>query len=764
MAANIRATLQLDTKDAQKGVKGVGTALKALATGAVAKGIFDLGNQFQEITNKLKAVTNSSEETAQAFSSVAAIAKSTRSDLGATADLYFRLTKSAETLNLTQGETARVTELFAKTLKNSGATATEASSAILQFGQAMASGKLAGDEFRSLNETNSDLMDRLAKAMGKPRGELKKLASEGKITAEIIANALLESGDQIDETFGKTSVTLGESLAMIRNEFTILVGKLETQFGLFSKIAGALTLVSENLDIVAAAMAGAFAASVAGMIMNVVKAVRAFRAANQAAAASAVLLQAVTGVGLVKVGVGLAAAGATLAVMNSQFDEQAEKVAEVTDEVDRQVGSTKKLVEESENKADATKEETDAATELARITKRQSEEFKSQLADLRTSSEEFATQLELRRDMLSATEEEKAVLDEIADIEEDRADAIRELNELTTISAEDRLAREGEINSQYDARITKTKEQLALEEKISTEQERRSSMREFAGRLAAMQSQIQFEEELGKKKSAVDREVLELNFKLAQEISQKEFDLKDKFADLLLARQIELAEVNKTISDEEVKRMQALYEEKAQLLAKDSETQMNALSLYILGLRKVREEQNTMSNGLSQSFADFIIMVEDQAAYGKRIFQTMTDGFSSAIVSFVETGKLSFKSLFKSLMVEIIKMQANKIFLALFSPTGMFGDLFAGLFDKGGLIPGGKFGIAGENGPELINGPARVTSTAATADILNGRNNKPTQVTYNINAIDSRSFEARLAENPEYLYNVTQVGARRQPR
>ena len=133
-------------------------------------------------------------------------------------------------------------------------------------------------------------------------------------------------------------------------------------------------------------------------------------------------------------------------------------------------------------------------------------------------------------------------------------------------------------------------------------------------------------------------------------------------------------------------------------------------------------------------------------------------------VKFAETGKLSFKDLFRSLMIEIIKMQANKIFLALFSPTGMFGDLFAGLFDKGGLIPGGKFGIAGENGPELINGPARVTSTAATADILSNSNRRPTQVIYNINAIDSRSFETRLAENPEYLYNITQVGARRQPR
>ena len=760
MAANIRATLQLDTKDAQKGVKGVGTALKALATGAVAKGIFDLGNQFQEITNKLKAVTNSSEATAQAFSSVAAIAKSTRSDLGATADLYFRLTKSAETLNLSQGETARVTELFAKTLKNSGATATEASSAILQFGQAMASGKLAGDEFRSLNETNSDLMDRLAKAMGKPRGELKKLASEGKITAKIIANALLESGDQIDETFGKTSVTLGESLTMIRNEFTILVGKLETQFGLFSKIAGALTLVSENLDIVASAMAGAFAASVAGMIMNVVKAVRAFRAANQAAAASAVLLQAVTGVGLVKVGVGLAAAGATLAVMNSQFDEQAEKVGEVTDEVDRQVGSTLDLVGAAEDKADATKEEKDAATELARITKRQSEEFKSQLADLQTNTEEFNKQIELRRASIGATEQEKAILEAIADIEEDRADAIRELNELTTISAADRLAREGEINSQYDARITKTKEQLALEENISRQIELRQNKRAGSDEFAIMAGSLAALQDRYKTFDLDRRENQKMIFEEGQKQAIARQELEDKFADLKFEKESSLGrmlnkEEQKALDDQQAQELKALLDVQT--------VRTNGMTLYLAQLDAAREKTNTMNHGMMESFAEFARMVNDKAAYGARIFDTMTKGFESAIVSFVETGKLSFKDLFKSLMIEIIKMQANKIFLALFSPGGMFGDLFAGLFDKGGLIPGGKFGIAGENGPELINGPARVTSTAATAEILN-RNNGPTQVTYNINAIDSRSFDQRLAENPEYLYNITQVGARRQPR
>lgn len=51
---------------------------------------------------------------------------------------------------------------------------------------------------------------------------------------------------------------------------------------------------------------------------------------------------------------------------------------------------------------------------------------------------------------------------------------------------------------------------------------------------------------------------------------------------------------------------------------------------------------------------------------------------------------------------------------------GLLGGIFAGMFDKGGRIPSGKVGIAGENGPELISGPAMVTSTKATAAAMQG--------------------------------------------
>jgi len=117
--------------------------------------------------------------------------------------------------------------------------------------------------------------------------------------------------------------------------------------------------------------------------------------------------------------------------------------------------------------------------------------------------------------------------------------------------------------------------------------------------------------------------------------------------------------------------------------------------------------------------------------------------------------------LFKSLLKEIIKMQTNKLFLAMFGAGTSTGDFFSNLFSGkkalGGGIPGGKFGIVGERGPEIVTGPANVTSTKDTAAMLGGG----TQVTYNINAVDAQSFKQLVAADPEFIYAVTRRGAQR---
>ena len=87
--------------------------------------------------------------------------------------------------------------------------------------------------------------------------------------------------------------------------------------------------------------------------------------------------------------------------------------------------------------------------------------------------------------------------------------------------------------------------------------------------------------------------------------------------------------------------------------------------------------------------------------------------------------------------------------------SNLVGDLFAGFFAQGGIIPGGQFGVVGERGPELVTGPAQITPLTG----MGGSQN----VTYNINAVDAQSFKNLIAQDPGFIHAVAQRGGRLVP-
>lgn len=111
------------------------------------------------------------------------MSRRTQTAVADNAAVFSRLNQSLIQMGGTQEDTLRLTELLGKAVKVSGGSAQEASAAMLQFGQALGSGKLAGDELRSLMETAPYLMRQLADGIGVPVGSLKKLGEEGKLTA-----------------------------------------------------------------------------------------------------------------------------------------------------------------------------------------------------------------------------------------------------------------------------------------------------------------------------------------------------------------------------------------------------------------------------------------------------------------------------------------------------------------------------------------------------------------------------------------------------
>ena len=457
--AKIDAQLVLDTKQAKKGIDSLKGAFKGLVAAASIQQFVSLGDEFTQITNRLKSVSDSSAEASSAFNLVKKVAGETRSGLGPVADLFTDLTIATEEMGLSQQRVADVAGTFSKALKISGADANASSGAIRQFGQALASGVLRGDEFNSIMEANPAFMREIAKALDVNVGQLRKMAAEGQLTSDVLVKATEEIGGAIDEDFGKTVATVGESITNLRNNFIEFIGKIQEKTGVFTLMSDAINTVADNLNIVVTILAAAFGAAVVGQIITVTKGVLALGEGFKGAAKAAAIMQGIIGgpAGVAKVLGGLVAGGGALYLMDQMFEDTAESTDKINKELDDAAknakdleGSGKKALEQSKEQVQAEKDAKTAKDEAARILENQLEDYKAITGELEVGRAELEAQLGLQNDLLTASDVQKQVIQDIADIESDRADELRNLASLTKIDAEDRLEKEKEINDEYD--------------------------------------------------------------------------------------------------------------------------------------------------------------------------------------------------------------------------------------------------------------------------------------------------------------------------
>ncbi|EPF6321568.1 tape measure protein, partial [Acinetobacter baumannii] len=206
------------------------------------------------INNKLKLVTNSQEELNRAMADTFDIAQRSASSWGAVNDVYSKYMSNAKTLNLTQEQTAKLTEITSKAVAISGSNAESASAALFQYGQALDGGVLRAEEFNSLVDGAGGLLNAMAKGLGVTRGELRQMMLDGKLTGEVITKALLKAGDSVDELYGKTDKTISQSLGMLSNAITKFVGEAGKGSGTAQVLSGSIQTLAGNLDVLTSAM------------------------------------------------------------------------------------------------------------------------------------------------------------------------------------------------------------------------------------------------------------------------------------------------------------------------------------------------------------------------------------------------------------------------------------------------------------------------------------------------------------------------------
>lgn len=212
---------------------------------------------YTEIQNKLRLVESASISSAKGLNNVFDIALKTNQSINATSGVYQRFAQNAETLKISQAQIASLTETVSKAVAVSGASAGAADAALTQFGQALGSGILRGDEFNSVMEQTPALAKAIATGLGVTTGELRNMAKEGKLTMDVLVPALERAKESVDDQFNTRILTISAAFENLNTSTIKWIGELDKSTGASEAFAKAINEIANHLTIVASLAAGA---------------------------------------------------------------------------------------------------------------------------------------------------------------------------------------------------------------------------------------------------------------------------------------------------------------------------------------------------------------------------------------------------------------------------------------------------------------------------------------------------------------------------
>jgi len=233
------------------------TVFGAMTISNIAK----TADSMQSFEARIGMLSQTVTDSATAFDEVAQHAADSRQSIDSYATFYLRVGNAAKSVVTSQEELLSITDTVSKAMVVGGATAEEQSSALLQFAQALGSGVLQGDEFRSLAEAAPMLLDKIGEALKIPREQLKQMAADGKLTTKAIIGALKTIGPEFDKAFQQMPLTIGQALTIAGNKWDQFIARMNRSSGAVTWIANKFLWLADkveySLDIVTDALGGA---------------------------------------------------------------------------------------------------------------------------------------------------------------------------------------------------------------------------------------------------------------------------------------------------------------------------------------------------------------------------------------------------------------------------------------------------------------------------------------------------------------------------
>ena len=209
--------------------------------------LFNLSDTMTQTTARLDMMNDGLQTTAELNRMIYESAQRSRGSYQVTADMVSKLGNMAGEAFSSNKELVAFAEQLNKQITLSGASTVAADAAMLQLTQAMSSGVLRGEELNSILEQTPTIAKTIADYMGVSTGQMREMASEGQVTAEVVKNALLGAADEVNAKFEQMPMTWGQVWTSFKNTAIMAVHPVLT----------AINWMANNIQIIGPLVLGA---------------------------------------------------------------------------------------------------------------------------------------------------------------------------------------------------------------------------------------------------------------------------------------------------------------------------------------------------------------------------------------------------------------------------------------------------------------------------------------------------------------------------
>lgn len=232
----------------------LGTIAGTLATAAV----FRYADAWSDMQSRVGAAVRDMEAAPELMQRMVDIANASYSPLDQTVEVYSRNVAVLRDLGKGATEAADFTEALNHALVLTATRGERAASVQNALSKAMAVGKLQADGLETVLANGGEVAQALADELGTTVNGLRNMASQGKITGDVIATALITRLDDLRERAGEMPATIGDAFTRLQTNLTAFIGQMDQATGASQRVSEAIMLVADNISVIArvAAVAG----------------------------------------------------------------------------------------------------------------------------------------------------------------------------------------------------------------------------------------------------------------------------------------------------------------------------------------------------------------------------------------------------------------------------------------------------------------------------------------------------------------------------